>query len=364
MLLRTNPAVRLKSPSFLLGSKWVAEDFLQRRRFSLPEPAILLLVACMHPQPMSEVIADIAGRLALSLRSVENIINSLLDKQLLLTSLPENVRRFEEIREQWSSYGWIEAAEYHLATYDYEFVGADEEGRQASRQRMNGYSAQEEDRNRLKRYPEASVRIPLLETDSNLLPIPASIALTDKAPSRSVDSRIFATAISMAFGKIGIIKVPQLEWGGAPAIRRSSPSGGARHPTEAYVVIVNVPELKPGWYHVAIDPPELELLREGDVGASDLACIFPTSYARAPFPVAAIVILTSLFERNMYRYREPRTFRTIHMDAGHLAASLEFIARTLGVRTFVQYWANEEIIEQRLGLHALEEGFLLSVAVG
>ncbi|MBM0236171.1 hypothetical protein JNW88_01785 [Micromonospora sp. ATA32] len=52
----------------------------------------------------------------------------------------------------------------------------------------------------------------------------------------------------------------------------------------------------------------------------------------APAGPWAVVLYSSFFERNRYRYREPRTFRTVHMDVGHLMTTCEFLGRANGWR--------------------------------
>lgn len=362
MVIQTSPAVRIKPPSFLTGNVWLAEDFLRRRRFSLPAPAVLLLIACMRAQERKRAVQDVADRLNLSGRSVEQVADSLFDKELLVHSVSEDMQWFEQVRNDWASSNWVEAAEYHLLTYDYQFLDADVNGVDNTRQRMQDYGKAEPDLNRYKRYSEALDRVPLPEPSVDLLPVSIRDGRTDQNGSGALLNKDTLGAIlAMAFGQVGTLKI---HWSGEPTVFRTSPSGGSRHPTEAYVVAIDVPGIEPGWYHVSVQPPEMELLRRDGTNRDDLMELFPSTYGRAPFPVGAIVILTSLFERNMYRYREPRTFRTIHMDAGHLADTVELIAEALGLRALVQYVANERSIEQRLSLHGLEEGYQLSVALG
>lgn len=105
-------------------------------------------------------------------------------------------------------------------------------------------------------------------------------------------------------------------------------------------------------------------MREESVDLAELAMMFPATYSRAPFQVAAIVMVTCVFERNMYRYREPRTFRTVHMDAGHLAETFELACAANGIRCFTQYANNDQAIEAKLGLKPLEEGYMLACAIG
>jgi len=362
--IQTKPTVRLKPPTPFTGQTWIAEDFLRKRRFGLPAAGILLLVACMQPQPLDEAVQEVARRLSLSLENVEHVAQALVTKELLVTSLSPEVERFVTLAKEWQAYGWVEAAEYHLATSDYQFIGADEEGRSISQQRMIRYHGREEDTGRTKTYPEAAVRIPLPHPDKDLLAVVPGEAWSREHTADALDASKLSVITSLAFGQVGTIKTPQIQWNGLPAVHRTSPSGGARHPTEAYIVVINVPSLRPGWYHVAIDPPQLELIHEGGVDTASLEKLFPTSYGRAPFRVAALLILTSMFERNMWRYREPRTFRTVHMDAGHLAESVQMIAQALGAKAFIQYWAEEQAIEEHLDLHYLDEGFLMSIALG
>ncbi len=61
----------------------------------------------------------------------------------------------------------------------------------------------------------------------------------------------------------------------------------------------------------------------------------------APFTPQALIVVTAVFARNMYRYREPRTFRTVFMDVGHLLGTFEMVASALGVRSFIHHAMNE-----------------------
>jgi len=52
------------------------------------------------------------------------------------------------------------------------------------------------------------------------------------------------------------------------------------------------------------------------------------------------------------------------MDAGHLAASVCLAAEAFGLRYFMDYPANEDEVERELGISRLEEGYLVSMALG
>src|SRR5690606_37579204 len=122
--------------------------------------------------------------------------------------------------------------------------------------------------------------------------------------------------LSLAFGRTGAIPIP---WAPShPLYLKTSPSLGARHPIEAYVAPLDVPGLRPGWYHVCVADERLDMISEAGPGdVEELQRLFPT-FAE---PVRAIIVLTAYFDRSMFQYREPQTFRSLHLDAGHLCAS-------------------------------------------
>jgi hypothetical protein len=115
---------------------------------------------------------------------------------------------------------------------------------------------------------------------------------------------------------------------------------------------------------VGVSPPQLSLISEAAFDDTELRRLFPLGYGRAPFDVKCLVAITSVFDRNMYRYREPRTFRTVHMDVGHLATTLGVAAAGHHVMSHVAYADDEEAIERSLGLDGLEEGYMLTVSLG
>jgi SagB-type dehydrogenase family enzyme len=155
--------------------------------------------------------------------------------------------------------------------------------------------------------------------------------------------------MSVAFGQLRgrILHSPDR----APLIRRTSPSGGARHPTEGYLVVAGVPGLADGSYHFGTLDYKLRRV--------PLAAAMPTQLRRGE----ATIVLTSYFWRNMYRYREPRTFRTVHMDVGHIVATLELAAAGLGLSATPVPARNLSGFDAMLGLDSMTEATLAVVQV-
>lgn len=339
--------------AFGFDNRWYVDDLLHNRRFTLDPISMALLVAVAVGTGTATEIAD---RLAISEENVFARIARLRDCGLVRPDDDDSDGWAAKLRDEWRERGWEAAARYHLATFDYPFLdySAPEGGFAMDRRQMGEYRQIEPDTNRVKRYPDAPT-YDLPAPAAELLPEP----LSDRPAEPPPDA--LARVLSMSFGSIGEIAYDVQP--AAPALRRTSPSGGARHPSEAYLVNLGFTEFPPGIYHMLPTAPCLE--RIGELPEeSTMPSRFQATWARAPFPIRGIVLITCVFERNMYRYREPRTFRTVHMDAGHLAATVELTARALGLQAFAQYRDSESGVEDLLNVHFLEEGYLLSVALG
>ncbi|MEV4222787.1 SagB/ThcOx family dehydrogenase [Nonomuraea sp. NPDC049725] len=322
--------------------RWLADDLLTNRRFALDATTLKVLVSVAAGADAAGLDPERLARLA------------------ALGLVRRGTAWSEELRRGWRARNWEAAARYHVATFDYPFLdySAAKGGFAVDRQQMGEFRQIEPDMNRVKSYPGAET-FPLPRPSAGLLDGP--VAMTPETARQEPPPDALARVLSMAFGAIGEIHYDVQP--AAPALRRTSPSGGARHPCEAYLYNLGFEEFPAGVYHVHPTEPRLESVAEVPP-EEQLAAQFQATWVRAPFTVRAIVVVTCVFERNMYRYREPRTFRTVHMDAGHLAATVELAARSLGLRTFTQYRDSEPLVEAHLGLHHLEEGYLLSVGLG
>src|SRR5207248_3337986 len=98
-------------------------------------------------------------------------------------------------------------------------------------------------------------------------------------------------------------------------VLKTSPSGGARHPIEAYVLALRVKGVSRGLYHYDAGRHRLERLASGATARQAVRyCAGQSWYG----PAAAIVIMTAVFAREQWRYDGPRAYRAVLIDAGHL----------------------------------------------
>jgi len=153
-------------------------------------------------------------------------------------------------------------------------------------------------------------------------------------------------------------------WAPTPSGRvplKTSPSGGARHPIEAYVCVRNVRGLAPGLYHYASADHRLERIRRGDMTAR-LRDWMPQSgyFAKAAFVVA----LTAVLERQLWRYSYARAYRAALAEAGHVCQTFCLAATWRGLAPFCLMGLADSLIEQDLGIDGVRETVLYVAGAG
>ena len=142
---------------------------------------------------------------------------------------------------------------------------------------------------------------------------------------------------------------------------RTSPSGGARHPIEVYVLVLNVRGVRRGLYHYASDRHQLESLRKGaPLGGVDR--YLPNQYWFED--AAALVFFSAIVERTMWRYRYSRAYRALLVEAGHLCQTFCLTATWLGLAPFCSMALSDSIVNKDLGLDGISESVLYAAGVG
>lgn len=156
---------------------------------------------------------------------------------------------------------------------------------------------------------------------------------------------------------------------GFEVFKRTSPSGGALHPTECWLVVQRVEGIAPGLYRYRIDDHALEPVapaiappQPGDLGTHALGETARRAWtpqelrAFARIVVAGqeffadapvLCILAPRFHRNFWKYRNhAKAYRVTVLDVGHLSQTLQLCATQAGLGPFVTGAINEVDIER------------------
>ena len=142
---------------------------------------------------------------------------------------------------------------------------------------------------------------------------------------------------------------------------RTSPSGGACHPIDLYVVAYRVKGLRSGVYRYAADEHALVTLREG-VPRGRVERYLPHQYWYNG--AGALVLFAATFERALSRYQYSRAYRSILIEAGHLCQTFCLTATWLGLAPFCSAALADTRIEGDLGLDGMSASVLYAAGVG
>jgi SagB-type dehydrogenase family enzyme len=158
----------------------------------------------------------------------------------------------------------------------------------------------------------------------------------------------------------GVQKREHVE-GQGPMVRKTSPSGGARHSIEAYLLALNVKGIRPGAYHYDADTHELvDLERSIRVEALSHALANQRWSLRA----GALIVMSAVFERAMWRYPFNRAYRSILTEAGHLGQTFCLVATALDLAPFCTMAFRDSDLEAMIGIDGVSESAMYVVGVG
>ncbi len=204
--------------------------------------------------------------------------------------------------------------------------------------------------------------LPLVERDEGVFR-----ALRARRTTRSWDTESplsleeLALVLRYTFGVHGYVEGPH----GIVILKRTSPSGGALQPVEAYMLVSNVEDLDPGLYrydgrrHALAQLEPLERAEAHELGTR---FVCGQDYFGAAH---ALFILAARFERSFWKYRRhPKAYTVALMDAAHLSQTLYLVATELGLGAFVTVAINGGDIEERLGIDGVREGVLAVCGCG
>lgn len=352
--IKTNPFVRVRPHLYAEPPRFVAKDLVTHDSTKLKDHRLLELMDVASEFVERQQVVRVAGEIfEYGPDRAGAVVSSLEDRNVLIGEGSEH-HELERDASSWLDDGWDEALAYHVGMRD---VLSD----------LGSISDDEEKANRMREMDLPIYReYPAAETVS--LPDPdeyefdASIgdalyagsdgddARRDREP---MDREFLSTLLQMAFGQMDEVYFEDV----GPFVKKTSPSGGAWHPTEVYLLASERSRLPSDLYHYSVKRHCLERLSTTeDVGPSavaNLQSLFEREQSgRGP---EFVLLFTSVVDRNMIKYRDPRTFRVVQQDVGHLVETLRLLCRSESRRVDVRSDRDVAEIERHLGVDTLEE---------
>lgn len=337
---------------------FVVEDLFNKNLFSVSRLEILIeiLKFAESPKRIFEIENFLKENFKLEKIDAKKLISSLIENNVLV-KLNSNFKKIMNNFLYWKNHGWESAFKFHLITKDYPFLqGTTPSYREIDKQIMEKYERISKPPSIFKIYPTAK-RIGLDFKNTLLSKVSFNSLFTNASlRKKKLNKKDISELLYFTFGYQKIIKFHKFD-----VLLKTSPSGGARHPTEAYILSLKITGIPNGLYHYNVKENSLELLREGNFTKYIKNNIF--EWKKINFEPQVVLFITSLFERNRWRYREPRTFRSIFFDIGHLLETLTLLAYGLRAKIHTGYNMNYEEIERFIGINRFKESLFFFCAL-
>jgi putative peptide maturation dehydrogenase len=178
---------------------------------------------------------------------------------------------------------------------------------------------------------------------------------------RDLPFSVFSHVLHRTFGAQAAVDVTAE----TAIVKKTSPSAGGLHPTEAYLLIQHVENVAPGLYHYHMGEHALEPLQ---MLSPDEALALAGRFVAEQDWLArahALVVLAPRFTRSFWKYRDhAKVYRAVTLDVGHLSQTLQISATEFGLGAFVTAAINEVDIERALGLEPMRESPLAVCGFG
>jgi SagB-type dehydrogenase family enzyme len=346
--------VRWRRPNSLLAH-WgehglVVENYYTRKAYIVDPAAVGLLNLFSQWQRAEDVPPEARSQIHLFERL-----------GLLLREGTPAAQKDAKLQAVWRH--WLPQGSFHFATKDTSFLSFN---RAVKYNRT--LAAQSSAPAKFKSYPKApKIRLPNPHLPKPHLPKGVAnaefpqVLLARRTHRRFAPKDLSLEAVSKllyyTWGVTGSVTSPS--FGPLPA--KTSPSGGSRHPIEVYLLALRVDGLAPGMYHYDCRRHRLELLRSGDFSRqAGEYCAGQKWVSEA----GAVFLMTAVFPRSMWKYRVPRAYRVVLLDAGHLGQTFCLVATWLGLAPFSTGALHDTRIETDLGIDGISESVVFATAAG
>ncbi|MBK7858017.1 MAG: SagB/ThcOx family dehydrogenase [Archangiaceae bacterium] len=350
--LKLNPFFRVE-----LGAPTVCELLLEERVVELPDARFVeLLMRVREPTGRAELEREAAEVLGVSAQDAAPVIDQLVQAELLVPEGRE-CAQLPAIRH-WVDRGWLDALMFHLRTRNVPFVDDGSTDPQAEARAALGRQPLPEF---WKSYPgRAQLELPAPE------PFPDEPLSTVLLRRRS--NQPWRQPVLPAAWLSAILRAANAE---GLQVRRETEAAAAADPAvllnssftalETYLLVFSCDAVPAGLYHYDLRTHGLTLLREG-VLREELRTL--AIGQERPSKAACVLLLTSRWQRYMFRYRHSRAYRTLLISVAELAQKYILGATAFSLSTFLTPNLIYAHADALLGVDSFEEGTLYAVAIG
>ena len=350
-----SPHLLIKFPSELTELNWKIEHRLYKKIYSASYNTVLFLLNSLQEHlQFKSMIDKFSRKMNVEPSIIAQMAEDLIQKNLLI-SIDEFKEEMISLKKIYDNLNkktrdlWECVIDYNLFCHNFPFLdyGPKGPGWSIALDRMNHASDDEGgDYNRVKTFDTFLAKTTLPNPQLAHKTLVNHLELKKHQGQASFE--IIRNIAALVFGVSGVTKI---RWEGSPLILKINPSGGSRHPSEGYLINYSLDGTERGIFHIQSSPPEMVHL-ENDPNV--------IHFDKSPSFEGAILI-SSVFERNMFRYREPRTFRSVHLDVGHVLENLQLTLNLFSFETHIEYNLCRQRFSQIIKSDFMEEGLLAAI---
>jgi SagB-type dehydrogenase family enzyme len=286
-------------------------------------------------------------------RSVHSAISQLVKHGLLLPKDSSEAVQDSRIAKEWSD--WLPEGSFHFSTKDVPYVDRSE----WSLDRLKSIMPKTPQPKFVKTVKGvAKVWLPARpSSDSEFIRVLMARKTHRRFSDKELKLETVSQLLSLVWGVNGYLYSPRF----GKLLHKTSPSAGARHPGEVYLMALRVKGLRAGLYHYQPAHHRLEMISTN--AKREKAWLYCT---RQHFvrDAAALFLMTAVFRRTMWKYQHARAYRVVLLDAGHLCQTFCLVATWLGLAPFCTAALKDTLIEEDLGIDGIRESVLYVAGVG
>ena len=284
-------------------------------------------------------------------RSVRSTLSQFVENGLLVLKDSSEAVLDNRIAKEWSD--WLPAGSFHFSTKDARYARAN-----WSFDRVRALLPRTPQPKIFKTVTGAKKPLPTRAfPDSEFVRVLMARKTHREFSKKKVTLENVSDLLSLVWGVAGYLHSPMF----GQLLHKTSPSGGARHPGEVYLMALRVEGLRPALYHY--HPARHQLTTINTNITRDTASLYCArqDYVRN---AAALFLMTAVFPRTMWKYRHARAYRVVLLDAGHLCQTFCLVAAWLGLAPFCTAALKDTLIEKDLGIDGIRESVLYVAGVG
>ena len=288
-----------------------------------------------------------------SKKSVRSAVSELVNRELLLQKDSPEAEHDHRIARAWSD--WLPQGSFHFSTKDTPYVDRSN----WSLQRVKPFLPKGPQPNVVKTVKGAKeVVLPRRAfRNSEFIRVLQERKTHRRFSNDKLPLELVSQLLSLVWGVTGYRNCPRF----GKSVLKTSPSGGARHPGEVYLMALSVQGLTAGVYHYQPATHRLEMI---STNASHQKAWLYCARQHFVRNAAALFIMTAVFPRTMWKYHHPRAYRVVLLDAGHLCQTFCLVATWLGLAPFCTAALKDTLIEKELGIDGVSESVLYVAGVG